>query len=185
MDRLRVRSLPTQDHLAALHGLLEPVLVISDGLIGVLDDQELETVIAHELAHLYLGGNIRMFWIWIARGMQAFNPVSLILFRELTEAREAACDALAAQVTGKSRILATALLKFTESLQNPGNLESKDLDPIVRAGLELRRRAEMQSTAARHEALIGFLNDIRLKIWSPSLQWLTALALGGMLWIVA
>ena len=182
ISHLRTHSFPAQERLAALHGLGAPVLVVSDGLVEALDDEELEGVLSHELAHIYLGGNMRMVWIWIARGLQAFNPVSLVLFRELTEAREAACDALAAKLTGKPEVLARALLKFTEDLEATSVTSD---DPRTRAGIELRRRAEIHSTQTRYEALTGELTYVRITIWSAPLQWLTALVLGGMLWIVA
>ena len=104
-------EIATDRPVAALQGLLRPRVLVSSGLLARLDAQELEGAIAHELAHLALGGNRRMIAVWAARALQAANPAALILFRGLTEAREAACDSVAASVTGRPAALASALLK--------------------------------------------------------------------------
>ncbi|MCK6572543.1 M56 family metallopeptidase [Myxococcota bacterium] len=97
--------------LAMMRGLRRPTLLLSDGLIASLDAEQLEAVVAHELAHLVHGGNLRLMFLWLLRAVQAPSPGALIAFRSLTVTLEGACDAAAVRVTGRPAALASALMK--------------------------------------------------------------------------
>ncbi len=105
-----VRCAHTRAPVAALVGLRAPEIVVSAGLLDALDDRQLEALLAHELAHAARGGNARLTLLWILRALQALNPAALIAFRQVVEAEEAACDALAARATGRPADLASVLL---------------------------------------------------------------------------
>jgi len=172
-----VRRLETEALVAALVGILNPVIVVSRGLIDLLDDEELEGVVAHELAHYYHGGNMGLFAIWLARLVQAPNPAALILFRELIEARETLCDAEAARATKKPASLASALLKSV-----PNTAQSKEPTAWKRA-----RRSVMDT--AKKEALVGRARElIDATSFEPPPRlffWAAATALGALLWAIA
>ena len=107
----QVRVVQTDSYSAGLVGIVEPTVVASRGLLAALDPGEREATLAHELAHWARGGNLRVLGVWALRAVQAVNPAALILFRMMLEAEEAACDELAARVTGRPAALASALLK--------------------------------------------------------------------------
>jgi Zn-dependent protease with chaperone function len=96
--------------LAMMRGLRRPTLLLSDGLLAVLDAEQLEAVVAHELAHLVHGGNLRLLLLWMLRAVQAPSPGALVAFRSLTVTLEGACDAAAVRVTGRPAALASALM---------------------------------------------------------------------------
>ena len=176
--RLRVRLLDTSAPTAAIEGFVDPVLLVSRGMRDRLDAHELEGVIAHELAHLAQGGNRRFLWIWVMRALQAPNPLALIVFRLLVEAREAAADALAAEVTGKPAVLASALLKLRPSAaavdREPGTL--------ARARARVLRQAELAATRLRVRTLLdgpGHAHASRI------VTTVSGVLLAGLLWTVA
>jgi len=75
-----------------LVGILKPVVLLPDGLMARLSEQERDSILAHELGHLSRGDNVTaaihmavetLFWFW--------PPVWLIGARLIAE-RERACD---------------------------------------------------------------------------------------------
>lgn len=172
-----VRRLETDALTAALIGILNPVIVVSRGLMNALDDEELEGVVAHELAHYYHGGNMGLFAIWLARLAQAPNPAALILFRELIEARETLCDAEAARATKKPASLASALLK---SVPNPGqNTEPTTWKRARRAVIDTAKKSALVGRARELIDTASFEPPPRLFFWAA------AMTLGALLWAIA
>ncbi len=174
----RALALRTERGTAALHGFLSPVLLVSRGLMDRLDDAELDAVVAHVLAHLYRGGNGRLVAIWIARILQAASPPALILFRGFLEAQEAACDALAARVSGRPAAMAHALLKMHG---RPAPLAA-GAGALERARAEIYRRSDLVATRLRVRALLD--NEPSGRASRTALAAAT-LTLGAMLWAIA
>ncbi|OFZ17262.1 MAG: hypothetical protein A2X86_02080 [Bdellovibrionales bacterium GWA2_49_15] len=103
--------LEVETSTAAVSGFFRPVLLVSRKLIGELRDEELDAVVAHELAHLYYGANGMLLILWCFRSVQCLSPASLVIFRNLIEAHEQACDSLATWIMGDARALEGVLLK--------------------------------------------------------------------------
>jgi len=146
--KLYVRLLETDVPTAAVEGFVEPVVLVSRGLRRRMDSFELEAVFAHELAHLVQGGNRRFFWVWVLRALQAPSPFALVTFRLLVEAREAAADALAAEITKKPAVLAAALLKLRSGDSAHGD------GTLARARARVLRQAELAATRLRVRTLL-------------------------------
>lgn len=88
-----------------------PALLLPAALVNELDDEELEGVLAHEVAHLALNrpsGCCDPVWLW---PLNWLNPTSFAVARLVASQEELACDELAARVTGRPEALASALLK--------------------------------------------------------------------------
>jgi beta-lactamase regulating signal transducer with metallopeptidase domain len=96
---------------ASLVGVREPVLVIDHRLLAVLDDAELEGVIAHELAHVARRDNLVAWLVAFARDVVFFVPGASSAVRALHREREAAADQDAVAVTGRPAALASGLLR--------------------------------------------------------------------------
>ena len=171
-----VARLETDARIAALAGLLRPRILVSRGLLAVLDQDELDAVIAHELAHQARGGNFAMLALWLVRSLQAHSPAALILFREIARTQELTCDALAARVTARPAALASALLKTRPArAPAPAGAPRMAVDEIL-------RRADLALTRERVTALLraGAAAD------PPGLAIVaSALLLGGLLWAIA
>ncbi len=96
---------------ASLLGVRDPVLVLDARLLAVLDEGELEGVLAHELAHLARRDNL-VAWLAAAVGdAVCFLPGAAGAMRRLRREREAAADQLAVEVTGRPAALASGLLR--------------------------------------------------------------------------
>jgi len=92
-------------------GLGTPVLIFSEGLLHVMDEEELETVVAHELAHV-AGGDSWLTWFAVfLRDFMFFTPLVFWVFRDLALEREKVADDIAVDLTGKPMAFAQALIK--------------------------------------------------------------------------
>jgi Zn-dependent protease with chaperone function len=100
-----------------------PRVVLPRALEPELDDEELEGVLAHEMAHLWLrhpcGGACEPSRL---SSLAVSNPTSLLLGGLLAREEELACDEIAAQVTGRPEALAAALVKTYKFQRGRGAL---------------------------------------------------------------
>jgi Zn-dependent protease with chaperone function len=164
--------LETDARIAVLAGLRRPCILVSRGLLAAIDDDELDAVVAHELAHHVRGGNLGMLALWLARSAQAHSPAALILFRQIVETQELRCDALAARATGAPAALASALLK-SRAARGRGQRSAVD---------EILRRADLALTRERVTML---LDDERPAEPSTAVVLASGVLLGGLLWAIA
>jgi Zn-dependent protease with chaperone function len=104
---------------AALLGVRDPLLVLDERLLAVLDEGELEGVLAHELAHVARRDNL-VAWLAAAVGdLVCFLPGASGAMRRLRREREAAADQRAVEVTERPAALASGLLRALD-LAAPG-----------------------------------------------------------------
>jgi len=94
-------------------GVLSPVVLLPEGLASRLSDDELETVLLHELVHIRrrdnLIGHLHMtlcclFW---------FYPVAWLIDRRLLVERERACDDEVLGLSGAPGVYVSSLLKVS------------------------------------------------------------------------
>lgn len=97
-----------------------PVLVLDRTLIGRLDGDELEGVIAHELAHVRRRDNLVAVLLGVVRDVAFFVPGVRWAIRRLHRERELAADQVAVHATGRPGALASGLLKVLEHGHAPG-----------------------------------------------------------------
>ena len=117
-DLASKRGIPEPEVL--LSGEMEPsvytlgrrALVLSMSAIELLDAEELEAVIAHELAHfareILIIGRIDL----ALRFLMFYNPVVLLVYHRINHDTEKFCDDLAISFTGKRLALVSGLLKI-------------------------------------------------------------------------
>jgi Zn-dependent protease with chaperone function len=92
-------------------GLRRPRLLVSAGLLELLDEGELRAAVAHELSHVHRHDVLASWLLLGLRVLQAFNPVAQVLGRSLAWETELRADADAVRWTGRPAALASALLK--------------------------------------------------------------------------
>ncbi|OUM90834.1 MAG: hypothetical protein BAA01_07640 [Bacillus thermozeamaize] len=98
-------------------GLIRPKIVVTSGLLKVLNEEELEAVLHHEAFHQKHRDPLKM-WIvqTLARSMQ-YLPVIGELVRSYRLLRELMADQFVIQKMGSSHALGSAILKMVKKRQ--------------------------------------------------------------------
>jgi heat shock protein HtpX len=90
-----------------------PAILVSRGLFRLLDRQELETTLGHELMHLkHRDAEFKVFSRVFSR-ILFFDPFSKFFDPAVHREREYLADEAGARLTGKPAALASALLKLS------------------------------------------------------------------------
>lgn len=95
-------------------GTRRPMLVVGRELLAVLDDEELEGVVAHELAHVRRRDTPMANLLGVVRDLMFFVPGGGWAVAQLHRERELAADQLAVSVTRRPGALASGLLKVLD-----------------------------------------------------------------------
>jgi len=128
-------------------GLARPTILLPASAISGLSMDELEMILAHELAH------VRRYDMWVnllqrfAEAVLFFNPALWYLSRRISTLREYSCDEMtcreqSASATEPRVRYATALLRIAE-LAKPNAAAGSDLASLAASGRspsEIRRR---------------------------------------------
>lgn len=99
---------------ASVVGIRRPAIVLDMALVERLDPQELEGVVAHELAHVRRRDNLVALGLSLVRDVMFFVPGGRWALRQLLVEREMAADHLAVRTTNRPGALAGGLLKVLE-----------------------------------------------------------------------
>lgn len=94
-----------------VHSLGRRGLVLSASTINLLDSEELEAVITHELAHLIRQSSGVNRLLLALRFLMFYNPVALLIFHRIINDNERLCDDMAVSLTGRRMALGSGLLK--------------------------------------------------------------------------
>ncbi len=126
------------------------VILVSEGLLARLAEEELEAVVAHECAHVRrLDSRYLTFFRTLSR-MMRWDPILAVCADRLTAREEFHADADAVEATGRPRALARALYKASRTphralpvavgpgfLGRPGRRGRRDADLRIRRLVEL------------------------------------------------
>ena len=99
---------------ASVVGIRRPAVILDEELVTRLDVQELEGVVAHELAHVRRRDNLVALLLSVVRDVFFFVPGGQWALRQLLVEREMAADHVAVEATGRPGALAGGLLKVLE-----------------------------------------------------------------------
>ena len=112
---LRTLQSPSGIPFAYSVGGGEGVIVVSKGLVAQLDEDEVETVLAHELAHVKNHDNGLNTLIAVYRTVLFFDPFMRLLEGAIHGEKELSADEVSARETNKPLSLASALLKISSA----------------------------------------------------------------------
>jgi Zn-dependent protease with chaperone function len=112
-----LRMLQSQSGVPFAYSLggAEGLIVVSKGLVTQLDEDEVETVLAHELAHLKNHDGGLNTLIAVYRRVLFFDPFMRILEWAIHSEKEFSADEVSARETKKPLSLASALLKISSA----------------------------------------------------------------------
>src|SRR5438128_7470225 len=129
---VRVRIVESNDALAMAVGGAHQTILVSSGLLALLERDEIDPVVAHELMHLkHHDAEFKVFSRVLSR-ILFFDPFSKFFDPAVHREREYLADEASGRTTGKPATLASALLKLADrsplapstwglSILGPGN----------------------------------------------------------------
>lgn len=113
--------------LALVCGLWRPTVLVSTWMVERLDRRELESVLAHELAHVARRDYPLVWLATTLRDAFFYLPTSWAVYRQLQHEKELACDDLAVRATNRPLALASALAKVWQDAVSGPRLEGAQL----------------------------------------------------------
>ena len=111
-DEPGVVLIETPSPVLFTQGYKKHSLVISSGLIRMLDKEQLRNALIHEVVHMKRSSNLKTQTIYLLRMLMFYNPVSLVEFRRIVHDDEFICDAITMSVTRDPQALISALSAF-------------------------------------------------------------------------
>jgi len=106
-------------------GKKKPLIVVSTGLLELLDDDELAACLGHELPHIINRDSLVRKAASFLRAVMFYNPFGYLIELEIYREREFLADILCSRVTKKPEALASALIKIAENTTNPDPLPER------------------------------------------------------------
>lgn len=94
-------------------GLRRPIIAVSASILGQLSEDDIEAVLAHEIAHIARRDHIAHWPVVLLRDLQFFNPFTHAIFARLSFERERACDDFGSRLS-RPLNLAKSLIKIEE-----------------------------------------------------------------------
>lgn len=95
-------------------GIWQPTVVMPKGLSQKLTDDEFESVLMHELAHIRRRDNLVGILQMALCCLLWFHPLVWLVKRKLLEERERACDEAVVERENKPKVYASGLLKVVQ-----------------------------------------------------------------------
>lgn len=95
-------------------GLSDAAILIPEGLLAQLTEEEFDQILLHELAHLRRRDDWTFFAQRLVEALLFFHPAVLLIGRKLNLEREVACDDWVITLTGRRRHYATCLARLIE-----------------------------------------------------------------------
>lgn len=146
--------LPIEPPLAFATGILRGEVVVSEGLLALLDGEERRAALAHELAHAQEGHPRLLFLGQVVASALGPLPPARRAFTSLRRELEAAADDHAAEVVGDRRIVARAIAKvgLAGASPAPGAALAEEADLAYRIR---RLLGDARETRSRGVAAVG------------------------------
>ncbi|MDA4111636.1 MAG: M48 family metalloprotease, partial [Thaumarchaeota archaeon] len=120
LSGVNLSIVPTESALtasAALDWRGEKVVAISKSATDALDDEELRSVLAHELGHLVHKDSLRKTLATAYKTAFVFDPIARLVEAAIYRYGELSADEYSARLTGKPAVLASALIKIYETIR--------------------------------------------------------------------
>ncbi len=137
IDKPPVTIVDDETPVVLAAGSKNHTVLLSTGLIKMLNRDQLYSAIAHEFAHIVRRSNATTWAVFMLRMLMFFNPIALIVFRRIVQDDEHICDDITVSLTKQPFVLASTLKAFYSS--------SLDANPSF-----LRRVSSMKEGIENH-----------------------------------
>lgn len=134
-------------------------IIISTGVIDVLNIEQLQAALAHEIAHIERSRRPLILIIFFLRILMFFNPVVLIEFRRAVQEDEKICDDIAVSLTQKPYALAETLKRLYYTTKDLNPLRIRKLSSLRTALDEYSHNILIESRIQRLEQGLTNKND--------------------------
>jgi beta-lactamase regulating signal transducer with metallopeptidase domain len=124
---------------------------LSRGVINVLNTEQLQAVIAHELAHIERNKKPLLTAVFILRILMFFNPVVLLEFRKIIQEEEKICDDMAVSLTKNPRALSESLKRLHSEVESITAAKSRKISDIRDTFEEYSHNLHLKSRIMRLE----------------------------------
>ncbi len=135
-----VHLLPPGVEGAFAVGLRRPAILLSQDLLQDLDADELEAILAHEVAHVEARDVQMVFTAGMLRDLLTWNPFAHVAYRRLSRDREIEADRRATTLTARPLSLASGLLKVCERMDRQPKAARRMALGVGTRGTTLTRR---------------------------------------------
>lgn len=98
-------------------GYKPPTVVCPKELFEMARPNQLEAILAHEMAHVKRGDYVAQWFYLLLRDLFFYNPALRFCLRKMINSIEFVCDETAVSLTGEPRALAEGLLMISGSLE--------------------------------------------------------------------
>ena len=130
-------------------GFLKPVVLLPASALAGLTTQQIESILAHELAHIRRHDYLVNLLQTLVETVLFYHPAVWWLSRRIRIERENCCDDLAVSLCGDPVAYAAALADL-ESLRSAGPLPGRHIAMAATAGSLLRRVRRLLGAPASH-----------------------------------
>ena len=141
--RLKVGLVMSDQPLTFVWGFWQSKLVLSSGLLNLLNEAELEGVIEHEAAHHARRDNLVKFFLSAASYLSLVYPLTRRILRWQAEQIEMVCDEIAAGQTKEPLEIASALVKVRRTFPAFG------ANPSLTSGFMTEETSSIESRVKR------------------------------------
>ncbi len=97
-------------------GWLRPLVILPTDLLRTLGEEDLNSILAHELAHIKRWDYLTNLAQRLAQALLFFHPAVWVIGSQLSLERELACDDWAIKLTGQPRRYAKCLTRMVETM---------------------------------------------------------------------
>jgi beta-lactamase regulating signal transducer with metallopeptidase domain len=163
--------------VAAVCGILKPVVLLPLSQLTALSPEQLEAIVAHELAHIRRWDPIVNFFQLIAEALLFFNPCLWWISGQVRAEREACCDAVAVEATGQTSTYIRTLVNTAEGLDSSGMIVAPSFAGDHRSAsllTRVKRILQPSSTPDLHLRMPVVLGLIGLSVVAIAVFQLTA-----------
>lgn len=112
-----------KEPIALTLGLLKPRIILSSGLLELLDEEELEAVVHHELFHRNHKDPLKTFLLQLACSVMRYIPILRWCYHHYKIVREILADHAAMTAMGSPASLGSALLKLVKQRERAAAMD--------------------------------------------------------------